>query len=534
MSFRKPPSSSHGGGAGGSSGGGRPGGRKPFSPRGGGAPGGEKRFSPKPRREERGGERGSGPKRGSGGEGGKSGSFSRGGRDSRDARDSRDGGKRGGYGGGYSSGGGGGYSRRDSREEGYRPQRGGDREGPRGRFEKRETRPPTDAEKKLERARRFVERLIAQPPESPLSGMKGRGYYPLDPEGPLCPLLRRPEVLWGMVYPDFMRERELLTLARKRFEIPDALETTRAEERALALHLLDAPAGRRWLAEHERPEALVSLHNAIYRRYLLAARDASGSLSHIAQTLRASERRRAGSSLATLDLAGWESLAREAGELSRAEAMEYALWACAFAITQPADARAILTPLAEAGGRLVAGWLGLEVPERGAEEAPEAVETEAPPEPDAAEEPGARDGAKTDFAPPRASALDEAAPPDSAQPLPADAKTPALQAAPPDEEPPPAPRRPLVFVSVPSQQSAIAALLNAAGLEEPGEAPPPAAALETEARERARRFAESPGMEEAEALAGALEPLLRFRRAKVAGALERLTRALEDLRRATE
>jgi hypothetical protein len=203
-------------------------------------------------------------------------------------------------------------------------------------------------------AERLIRTLDAQgylPPPAP-----GNGWYPRDPEGPLCPVLRHPDTLWGLIYSDRVRHRELLSLAIEFSRIPEEVETSRDQDRLLALRMLDLPHGRRWLAEHEKPSLLVSLHNAILRLFLQADRAAHDPYFDVTRVLRSSEIRDGQTSRSVLSLERWRMVLNEVPQLKRSDARAFALWASAFAMRQPADAEAILDALVKAGGELFAAW----------------------------------------------------------------------------------------------------------------------------------------------------------------------------------
>lgn len=203
-------------------------------------------------------------------------------------------------------------------------------------------------------AERLIRTLDAQgylPPPAP-----GNGWYPRDPDGPLCPVLRHPDTLWGLIYADRVRHRELLSLALEFSRIPEEVETSRDQDRLLALRMLDLPHGRRWLAEHEKPSLLVSLHNAILRLFLQADRAAHDPFFDVTRVLRSSEIRDGQTSRSVLSLDRWRMVLEEVPHLKRKDARAFALWACAFAMRQPADADAILDALVRAGGELFAAW----------------------------------------------------------------------------------------------------------------------------------------------------------------------------------
>jgi len=241
-------------------------------------------------------------------------------------------------------------------------------QGPKKGFHPRGKRPPIGhkkgrflTKKELEKREAIekAERLLAA-----LESQAGRALpapsrrsYPLDPKASLCPLLRDPETLWGVIFADRVRQRELRSLALRFFGIPLEVETSLEQERLLALRMLDLPEGRRWIAEQEKPSTLVSLHNAIVRLFLQADRSAGDPFYDITQVLRASETKDGGTSRSVLSLERWQTVLMEVPHLRRNDARSVALWACAFAMMQPADADAILGSLIEAGGELFASWL---------------------------------------------------------------------------------------------------------------------------------------------------------------------------------
>lgn len=185
------------------------------------------------------------------------------------------------------------------------------------------------------------------------------GFYPLDPAGPLCPLLRRPDILWQMLYADRARHRELLSMARRFHAIPDSAETSLEQDRTLAVRMFDSPAGRRWIEENQKMELLVSLDNAIYRRFLDARRQGQDSLHDLAQMLRSTERKEPNTRRTVFSLPEWEQIIAQVPDWGRRTAQNVALWACVFAIREPEMARKILEPLIEIGGMMFARWFGL-------------------------------------------------------------------------------------------------------------------------------------------------------------------------------
>ncbi len=210
--------------------------------------------------------------------------------------------------------------------------------------------------------------------DAPRDSRGRQAFYPLDPEGPLCPLLRRPEMLWQTLYADRAYHREILSLARRFHQIPNDYDTTLEQDRALALRMLDSPRGRRWLAENERPAVLISLHNAIYRRFIQADRQIADPLHDLARSLRAAEVKIGATTRTELDIERWRAVVQMVPNLTRRRAEATALWACAFAMRQPADAARILDPLLEIGGYLFASWIA---PDR----AGQAADSEEPEEP---------------------------------------------------------------------------------------------------------------------------------------------------------
>lgn len=189
------------------------------------------------------------------------------------------------------------------------------------------------------------------------------GYYPLDPAGPLCPLLRRPDLLWQTLYADRARHRELLSLARRFHAVPEAADTSLEQDRTLALRMFDSPAGRRWIEENQKIEVLVSLDNAIYRRFLDARRQGQDPLQDLAQMLRSTERKEPNTRRTVFSLPEWEQIVAQVPDWGRRTAQNAALWACVFAIREPEKARKILDPLIETGGTMFARWFGLIPPE---------------------------------------------------------------------------------------------------------------------------------------------------------------------------
>jgi hypothetical protein len=189
--------------------------------------------------------------------------------------------------------------------------------------------------------------------------MPPEGFYPLDPAGPLCPLLRRPDILWQMLYADRARHRELLSMARRFHAVPDSAETSLEQDRTLALRMFDSPAGRRWIEENQKIELLVSLDNAIYRRFLDARRQGQDSLHDLAHMLQSAERMEPNTRRTVFSPPEWEQIITQVPDWGRRTAQNVALWACVFAIREPEMARKILEPLIEIGGMMFARWFGL-------------------------------------------------------------------------------------------------------------------------------------------------------------------------------